>query len=169
MAIINIGGRMPDGVKVHEFWVNEEQFVCASGAALEVEGESKKIMGKLCLLSNALIMLPYEGAWLKIGVFLIEKMQGLILGEYADMAGLMDSLGLIDLKGNYKQLDKVVLWPLTSIEGDCLVEVHSFLGMSRGASLHVHMDGRDYAFQMFKRGYEIGDFASAEDFSESIK
>ena len=47
MAVINIGGRMPDGVKVHEFWINEELFVCASGAALEVEGESKKVMGKL--------------------------------------------------------------------------------------------------------------------------
>ena len=42
MALINIGGRMPDGVKVQEFWVPPEDFVCASGAALKVAGQSKK-------------------------------------------------------------------------------------------------------------------------------
>jgi hypothetical protein len=169
MALINIGGTMPDGVKVHEFWVNQEDFLCASGTAMEVEGESKKIMGKLCLLSDALVMLPYEGAWLKAGEFLIGKLQGLILGEYADMAGWMERLGLINLKANYEKLEKVLLWPLTLIEGDCWVEVHSFLGMRRGASLHIRMNGRDYAFQMSNRGYEIGDFASAQDFCEAIQ
>ena len=54
MADINIGGRMPDGVKVHDFWVKKKRFVCASGAALEVEGKSTKLMGKLCLLTDAL-------------------------------------------------------------------------------------------------------------------
>ena len=169
MAVINIGGRMPDGVKVHEFWVNEEMFVCASGAALEVEGEPKKVMGKLCLLSNALVMLPYEGAWLKLGEYLIGKLQGLILGECADMAAWMESLGLIDLKGNYRNLDKVLLWPLTLIEGDCWVDVHSFLGISRGASLHIQISGRDYGFQMSNRGHEVGDFASAQAFFEAIQ
>jgi len=169
MGLINIGGTMPDGVKVHEFWVNREDFVCASGTALEVEGESKKIMGKLCLLNDALIMLPYEGAWLKAGEFLIGKLQGWILGEYADMAGWMERLGLINLKGNYEKLDKVLLWPLTLIEGDCWAEVHSFLGMRRGASLHVRMNGKDYTFEMSNRGYEVGDFASAQDFCEAIQ
>jgi hypothetical protein len=168
MALINIGGRMPDGVKVHEFWIYEEQFICASGAALEVEGESKKIMGKLCLLTDALIMLPYEGTWLKVGEYLIDRLQGLILGEYADMAGWMQRLGLIDLKGNYQNLDKVMLWPLELLEDDCWVEVHSFLGISRGASLHITINGRDFAFQMARRGYEIGEYASAEDFCEAL-
>lgn len=168
MTMINVGGRMPDGVKVHEFWVNEEDFVYASGAALKVEGESKKLMGKLCLLSDALIMLPYEGAWLKVSEFFIGKLQGLILGEYADMASWMERLGLIDLKGNYHKLDKIALWPLTLIEGECWVEEHSFLGMRRGASLHIRMNGRDYAFQMSNRGYEVSDFGSAQDFCEAI-
>lgn len=169
MADINIGGRMPDGVKVHDFWVKKKRFVCASGAALEVEGKSTKLMGKLCLLTDALVMLPYEGTWLKVGEFLIGKLQGLILGEYANMATWMDRLGLIHLKGNLKYLDKTLLWPLTLIEGDCWVEVHSFLGMSRGASLHITVDNRDYAFGMAKRGYEVGDFATAEDFCEAIQ
>ena len=169
MAVINIGGRMPDGVKVHEFWVNEEQFVCASGTVLEVEGESKKLMGKLCLLTAALMMLPYEGAWPKVGQFLIGQLQGLILGEWSDMATCMDRLGLIDLKGNFRNMDKTLIWPLALIEGDCWVEVHSFLGMSRGASLHISVNNRDYAFSMGKRGYEIGDSASAEDFCEAIQ
>ena len=168
MSVINIGGRMPDGVKVHEFWIEENEFVCASGTALKVEGESKTLMGKLCLLSDALIMLPYEGAWLKVGEYLIGKLQGFILGDYAEMASWMERLGLIDLKANYEKLDKVLLWPLALIEGDCWVEEHSFLGMSRGASLHVPMNSRDYAFQMSKRGYEVKDFACAEDFCETI-
>ncbi len=71
MALINIGGRMPDGVKVHEFWVDEADFVCASGTVMEVSGEKNKLRGKLCLLRDALIMLPYEGLWLKVGEFLI--------------------------------------------------------------------------------------------------
>lgn len=169
MAVINIGGHMPDGVKVHEFWINEELFVCATGTALEVEDESKKVMGKLCLMSNALIMLPYEGALLKVVEFLIGKLQRLILGEYADMAAWMERLGIIDLKGNYKNLDKILIWPLTLIEGECWVEVHSFLGMSRGASLHIRMSNKDFAFQMSNRGHEIGDFASAQDFCEAIQ
>jgi hypothetical protein len=169
MAVINIGGRMPDGVKVHEFWVDEAKFLYASGSALEVEGEPKKIMGKLCLLSDALIMLPYEGAWQKIGEYLIGKLQGWILGEYADMADWMDRLGLIDLKGNYENLDKVLLWPLTLIEEECWVEVHSFLGMRRGASLHIRINGRDYAFEMSNRGHEVGDFASAQDFCDALR
>ena len=169
MALINIGGRMPDGVKVYEFWVNQEDFVCASGAAMEVEGESKKIMGKLCLLTDALIMLPYEGTWLKVGEYLVGKLQGWILGEYADMAAWMERLGLINLKGNYEKLDKVLLWPLNLIEEDCWVKIHSFLGMRRGAALHIRMQGRDYAFDMSNRGYEIGDFASAQDFCEAIQ
>ncbi len=169
MAAINIGGRMPDGVKVHDFWISEEQFVYASGAALEVEGESKNLMGKLCLLSNALIMLPYEGVWLKVGEYLIGKLQSMILGDCADMAGWMERLGLIDLKGNYRTLDKVVLWPLALIEGECWVEVHSFLGLHRGASLHVRINGKEHAFQMSNRGYEIDGFASAQDFCEAIQ
>jgi hypothetical protein len=169
MAVINIGGRMPDGVKVQEFWIPEELFVCASGAALQVEGERKKVMGKLCLLSDALIMLPYEGTWLKVGEYLIGKLQGLILGEYADMAAWMERLGLIDMQANYTKLDKVLLWPLDLIEGECGVEVHSFLGMRRGASLHVRVNGRDCAFQMSNRGYEVGEFGSAQDFCEAIQ
>ena len=169
MAMINIGGRMSDGVKVHSFWINKKQFVCASGVALKVEGKSKTLMGKLCLLSNALIMLPYEGAWLKVGQFLIGQFQVWILGEHADMASWMERLGIIDTKGNFKNLDKTLVWPLSLIEGDCWVKVHSFLGMSRGASLHICIDGRDYAFSMAKRGCEVGDFASAEDFCEAIQ
>lgn len=169
MSLINIGGRMPDGVKVQEFWVHPEDFVCASGATLQVEGQSEKIMGKLCLLQDALIMLPYEGAVLKIGEFFIGQLQGWILGEYADMAGWMDRLGLINLKANYENLDKVLLWPLTLIEGDCWVKVYSFLGMRRGAALHIPMQGRDYAFDMSNRGYEVGDSASAQDFCEAIQ
>jgi hypothetical protein len=168
MALIDIGGRMPDGVKVHEFWVDESSFVCASGTALEMEGSPKKIMGKLCLLSNALIMLPYEGAWLKIGEFLIGRLQGLILGEYADMATCMDRLGLIDLKANYRKLDKILIWPLSMIEKNCRVEVHSFLCIKRGASLHIRINNRKCAFQLSNRGYEIGSFASAQDFCEAI-
>ncbi len=169
MALINIGGRMPDGVKVHEFWVEEEDFILASGVALKTTGKTKKLMGKLCLLNNALIMLPYEGAWLKAGEFLIGKLQGMILGDYSEMAGWMERLGLIDLKGNFHKLDKVLLWPLDLIEEDCWVEEHSFLGMSRGASLHVTINGHDHAFQMAKRGYEVGDFGSAEDFCGAIQ
>ena len=115
MALINIGGRMPDGVKVHEFWVEEENFILASGVALKTTGKSKRLMGKLCLLNNALVMLPYEGVWLKAGEILIGKLQGIILGDYAEMAGWMERLGLIDLKGNYHKLDKVLLWPLALI------------------------------------------------------
>ena len=49
------------------------------------------------------------------------------------------------------------------------VEVHSFLGMSRGASLHIRMNNKDFAFQMSNRGHEIGDYASAQDFCEAIQ
>ena len=169
MAEINIGGRMPDGVKVHEFWVKKKRFVCAAGTAMEVEGVSKKLKGKLCLLTNALVMLPYEGTWLKVGQFIIGQMQGWILGEYADMADLMERLKLIDRKANYENLDKILIWPLTLIEGDCWVEKHSILGMGGGASLHISMDNRDHAFSMLSRGHEVGDFASAEDFCEAIQ
>ena len=168
MAVINIGGSMPDGVKVHEFWIDENLFVCASGAALEIEGESIKLMGKLCLLSDVLIMLPYEGTWLKMGQFLAGELQQLILGEFADMATWMDRFGLIDLEGNYKNIDNILIWPLNIIEGECSVEVHSFLGMHRGASLHLSVNGRDCAFQMSNRGYEVADFASAQDFCDVL-
>ncbi len=120
-------------------------------------------------MTDALIMLPYEGTWLKVGEFLIGKLQGWILGEYADMADLMERLKLIDRKANYENLDKILIWPLTLIEGDCWVEVHSLLGMGRGASLHISVNNKDYAFSMLSRGHEVGDFASAQDFCEAIQ
>ncbi|MDD2904655.1 MAG: hypothetical protein PHU44_19660 [Syntrophales bacterium] len=62
-----------------------------------------------------------------------------------------------------------MLWPLTLIEGDCRVEVYSFLGLRRGAALHIRLQGRDYAFDLSNRGYEVGDFASAQDFCEAFQ
>jgi len=160
---------MPDGVNVHECWVNEDLLLCATGTALEIDGKSKKLMGKLCLLPDALIMLQYEGAWLIIGELMINELQGVILGDDAEMAGLMEKLGLIDTKANYENLDKTLVWPLCNIEAACQVEVHSFLGMSRVASLHIPMNGKDYAFQMANRGYGIEGFSSAQDFCEAIQ
>lgn len=168
MALINIGGRMPDGVKVHEFWVEEDKFICASGAALQVEGQSKKIMGKLCLLTDALIMLPYEGLWLKVGEYMISKMQDAILGEYANMATWIERLGIADRNANYEKLEKILIWPRELIEPGCETQVHAFLGMRRGASLQVRINGHALDFQMSNRGYEVGDFASAQEFCEHL-
>ncbi len=168
MALMNIGGRMPDGAGVREFWVDESDFICASGSALQVEGSKTKLKGKLCLITSALIMLPYEGKVLKIGEFLIGKLQGAILGEFADMAGWMDRLGLIDLKANFENLDQVLMWPLELLEGEARVELHTFLFLRGGASLIVTVGGKDYDFLLANRGHEIVDAASAQDFCEHI-
>lgn len=168
MALINIGGRMPDGVKVHEFWVEEHKFICASGAAMRAEGQSKKIMGKLCLLSDALIMLPYEGLWLRVGEYVIGKMQDAILGDYADMAAWVERLGIADRHANYEKLEKILIWPRELIEPGCEVEVHAFLGMRRGASLKVRINGTALDFQMANEGYAPEGFASAQVFCSEM-
>lgn len=49
------------------------------------------------------------------------------------------------------------------------MEVYSFLGLRRGAALHIRLQGRDYAFDLSNRGYEVGDFASAQDFCEAFQ
>lgn len=168
MGMLNIGGRMPDGVKVHEFWVDDTEFVCASGTALQMAGCRKKIMGKLCLTTSALIMLPYEGLWLKVGEMIIKRMQNAILGEYADMAELLENLGVVDLQANYDKLKEVVILPLCLIEGEAWVEEHQFLFIRGGASFNVQIAGTQYDFQMATRGHEVEGFASAQDFSEQV-
>ena len=59
MALVNLGGRMPDGTMARELLVEESEFVCASGTAL-AGSLFKQILGKLCLTRTALVMLPYE-------------------------------------------------------------------------------------------------------------
>jgi hypothetical protein len=167
MGVINIGGRMPDGVKVHDFWVEESDVICASGVALQ-KGSKKKLMGKLCLTTTSLIMLPYEGLVLKIGEMLIQELQNAILGEYASMADAMQKLGLLSLNANYEKLDRVMIWPLHLLEREARVEEHHFLFLHGGASLIIFMGGEEYDFQMANRGHEIGEFASAQDFCEHI-
>ena len=168
MDLINIGGRMPDGVKVQEFWIDESEFVCASGAALQIGGKGKRLMGKLCLTTRALIMLPYEGLWLKVGEWFIKQMQSQILGDYADLADLLEDLGVVDTRANYDKLAEVLVIPLAYVTSPSHVTEHQFLFVRGGASLTVFVNGQKFEFQMATRGSEVGNFASAQDFAEAI-
>ena len=168
MSLINVGGRMPDGVKVHDFWVDDYEFICASGTALQIHGQRKKLMGKLCLTTSALIMLPYKGMWLKVGEMVIKRLQDAVLGDYADMAEMLENMGVVDLQANYDKLEKVLIVPLTLIDGDAWVTEHQFLFIKGGASVSVPVSGVPYEFQMAARGHEVGDFASAHDFCEHL-
>lgn len=165
MPTINLGGTMPDGAKARDFWVEEDQFICASGTALQ-GSLFKMILGKLCLIRSALIMLPYEGLMVKAAELLAGKLRSYILGDFADMADAMEKLGLIH--NGYEILSEVLVWPLEQLEGDARVEPRRFLGLGSGADLMVPANGQQYAFNLKGRGHEVAGFASAEEFCEYI-
>ena len=165
MSTMNLGGPMPDGSRAQDMWIDQHDFVCASGAMLS-EGPFKNLLGKLCLTRTSLIMLPYEGALLALVQKLAEHLKKTILGPYADLAGKLEKLGLYP-KGP-EVLDKVLVWPLAELDGSASAEDRAFLFIKGGADLIVKAKGETYSFNMRSKGYETGGFASAQDFRDCI-
>lgn len=168
MARMNLGGPMLDGSKAQDFWVEELDFVCASGAELSESSSLFKwgILGKLCLTKTCLVMLPYEGVALEVVKQLSARLRKMILGPHADMAEALEKLGLYP-KGP-KVLEKVLVWPLAKIENDAQSKELSFLGVRGGAQLIIEAAGERYYFNMAGKGHEPVGFASAQEFMNRI-
>ena len=165
MAKVNLGGPMPDGSRAQDMWADQGDFVCASGAMLS-EGPFKNLLGKLCLTRTSFVMLPYEGAALKVVQELAKKLKKSILGPYADMAGKLEQLGLY-AKGP-EVLDRVLVWPLAELDGPAIAEDRSLFFIKGGADFIVSFKGEKYSFNMRTKGYEMKGFASAQFFRDSI-
>lgn len=156
---------MPDGAMAKEFLVEESDFVCASGTALQ-GSLFKQILGKLCLTRTTLVMLPYEGLLVKAVDYLAGQLRSAILGEFGNMADALEKLGIIH--NGYEILSEVLVWPLVLLEGDASVEDRQFLFIRGGADLVIRMAGQQHSFNLRTRGHEVQGFASAQDFCEAI-
>jgi hypothetical protein len=165
MSQINIGGRMPDGTMAQELWVDASDFVCASGTMLTL-GAFKNLLGKLCLTTRSLVMLPYEGVLLEVVKKLAEHLQETILGPYAGLAGKLQQLGLY-AKGP-EVLDKIMVWPLSALDEDAQIKELSFGPLRGGAELMIRTRGETYSFNMKTQGHEAPGFASAQTFRDNI-
>ena len=165
MGRINIGGRMPDGTYAQDFWVEESNFICASGTSLQGD-YFKQILGKLCLITSSLIMLPYEGMLLRIVELIAKELRKAVLGEYASLENALVDLRI--LPKNYEILDHVLIFPLALLDKDAYVEERHFLFIHGGADLIIKIHGKEYHFNMRARGHEIEGLASAHDFCEYI-
>ena len=157
-----MGGRMPDGSKAQDFWVESSDFICASGASLS-QGLFTNILGKLCLTRTSLFMLPYEGAMLKVAQKVASHLQTTILGPYAHTASLLQQLRLYPQDVAY--VTKVVMpWPLASLDGDARVQM-GFLG---GATLIIKCKGQTYSFGLRSQRDPRTGFESAQTFAAWI-
>lgn len=165
MSLINIGGPMPDGSIAQDMWVNKSDFVCASGAMLS-QGPFNGLLGKLCLTRTSLVMLPYEGLSVELVKKLAALLQKTILGPYAGTADKLQKLGLYP-KG-MQTLDKVLAWPLSSLDEAAIAKDEGILFIRGGASLIIKANGQTYSFSMSTKGHESHGFASAQDFRDYI-
>ena len=160
----NLGGTMPDGAHVPDFWINNQaDFICESGVMLS---QAKDLLGKLCLTRSCLIMLPYDGAVLAIVMKLSDYLKKTILGPYAKMADVMKKFGL------YAQgpgiFEKVLIWPIAHLSQDATVKERSLLFIHGGADLIIQMNGQIYTFNMATQGHAPVGFASAQEFMSHI-
>lgn len=162
MSRINMGGRMPDGSKAQDFWVESSDFICASGSSLS-QGLFTNILGKLCLTRICLFMLPYEGAMLVAAQQVASHLQSAILGPYAHTASLLQKFRLYPNNVTHVA-DKVMVWPLASLEGDAQVQ----MGIFGGATLTLKFNGQTYSFSLRSQGHQPAGFASAQTFRDAI-
>ena len=161
MSRINMGGRMPDGAKVYDLWVEASDFICAAGASL-AQGPFTNILGKLCLTRTSLVLLPYEGAVLAAVQQLASHLQAAILGPYAHTANLLQHLRLY---ANPAQPAKTVLpWSLADLDEDARVQ----MGILGGATLLIQSKGKTYSFSLRSQGHQPAGFASAQTFRDNI-
>ncbi|MFQ5804363.1 MAG: hypothetical protein ACE5JQ_15850 [Candidatus Methylomirabilales bacterium] len=166
MALIDIGGQMPDGSWAQEFLIEESDFVCASGATLS-QSPVKPLLGKLCLTTTSLVFLPYEGALLYVVQQLAAHLRKTVLGPYEDVAAALDTLGLYP---GPEVVGEVLFWPLDSLSGPARVRERSFLGIRGGADLIISVEpkGEVYEFNMATEGRQPEGFASAQTFMKNI-
>ena len=164
MGLINLGGPNPDGTRTRDVFVEESEFVCSSGVELGSTGSIFKSgqLGKLCLTTSALVMLPYEGRVLKVVQQLAAKLQSTILGDYADLADAFQQLGLYP-KGP-QVLQEVLVWPLSELDGPA--QAKNTIGW--GAQLIISVKGEQYYFNMGKEGSPTLGQASAQEFRVKI-
>ncbi|MBI3360993.1 MAG: hypothetical protein HY023_07770 [Chloroflexi bacterium] len=165
MSRINIGGPMPDGTRAQDLWVDSADFICASGTMLS-EGPFKNILGKLCLTTTSLVMLPYEGDVLEVVQKFAAHLRKTILGPYAEMADTLERLGLY-AKGP-EVLDKILVWPLADLDEDARAEERRLGPIRGGADLIIKVSGETYYFNLRTQGHEQGGFASAQTFRDHI-
>jgi hypothetical protein len=159
MGQINLGGRMPDGSYAQDLWVEQSDFICASGSMLS-QGVFNNLLGKLCLTRTCLIMLPYEGVALEIVKKLAGQLQRVILGP---------QLGLY-AKGP-QVLEKVLVWRVADFDEDAQVKELSFGPIRGGADLiiRVHrVHSQPFSFNLKTAGHEAAGFASAQTFRDAI-
>ncbi len=164
MSLVNLGGPNPDGSRTRDMFVEEAEFVCYAGVELGATGSIFKFgqMGRLCLTSSALVMLPYEGVVLKLAQKLAGKLQSAILGDYANLADAFQKLGLYP-KGP-QVLDEVLMWPLSTL--DSPAQAKNTFGW--GAQLIISVAGDQFFFNMSCEGSAASGQASAQEFRNSI-
>lgn len=161
----NLGGTMPDGSHVPDFWINKADFICESGVLLS-SAQSNDLLGKLCLTKKCLIMLPYDGAAVQIALKLADYLRKMILGPYAEAADNLKKIGLY-AQAHPEILKKVLIWPLSSIQ-QVRVNERNFLFIKGGADLIIQFNDENYTFNMATKGYEPNGFACAQDFMAQI-
>jgi hypothetical protein len=162
---INLGGRMPDGSYAQDLFVEQSDFICASGTMLS-QGIFNNLLGKLCLTRRCLIMLPYEGVALEVVKKLADHLQHAILGPYADLAGKLQKLGLYAKAPQV--LEKVLVWRLADFDQDAQVKELSFGPIRGGADLNIKVHNQPYSFNLKTAGHEAPGFASAQTFRDAI-
>lgn len=164
VGMINLGGPNPDGTRTRDMLVDGTEFVCSSAAELGSTGSIFKFgqMGRLCLTTSALVMLPYEGTVLKAVQKLAGKLQSTILGDYAQLADAFQQLGLYP-KGP-QVLTDVLVWPLTQLDGPA--EAKNTIGW--GAQFIISKDGEQYYFNMSAEGSAPSGQASAQEFRDNV-
>ena len=165
MGQINLGGRMPDGSQAQDLWVEQSDFICASGSMLS-QGILSNLLGKLCLTRTCLIMLPYEGVALEVVKKLADQLQQAILGPSADLAGKLQKLGLY-ARGP-QVLEKVLVWRVADFDGDAQVKELSFGPIHGGADLIIKVHSQQFSFNLKTAGHEAAGFASAQAFRDAI-
>jgi hypothetical protein len=168
VSLRNVGGPMPDGTRARDLWVDESDYICASGAELCRSASLFKtgVLGKLSLTRTSLVMLPYEGAELEIVKELASRLQHIILGPYAQIAEALEKLGLYP-KG-LETLDRVLVWPLVALDEVAQSKDLNFLGIRGGAQLIIKVKGETYYFNMAAQGRAPAGFASAQEFQNHI-
>jgi len=111
-------------------------------------------------------MLPYQGLSVELVKKLATHLQKTILGPYAGTADKLQKLGLYP-KG-MQTLDKVLVWPLASLDEAAKAKDEGILFIRGGASLIIKAKGQTYSFSMNTKGHESHGFASAQDFRDHI-
>lgn len=163
-ALVDLGGPLPDGSRARSVLVPAGNFVCAAPTMLSAR--PAELLGKLCLTRTALILVPYEGAALRMASEIAARLRVALLGPHI---GLADGLAKLGLYARAPEaLRELLAWPLPSIHA-ARVELRDFLVFHAGAELFIDTPEGEFGFALRRSGAEVFGYASAETFLAHLR